>query len=790
VRGRLLVSLIGALALNVAGSTPASASAAHVSPTIGSFVAAAPANGAWTVYHRDDGHTGYDPTQPAASTAVGGWTSPALDGAVYAEPLVYNGFVYTATLSGTVYALNQSDGTVAWSKNVGAPHPKDETNVTLCGNIDPMGILSTPVIDQVANRIYVSEQLNSDTAWHVFGIDLSSHSIVLNTQIKSSVGTGLDWTIQQQRGALALANGYVYVPFGGRIGDCGPYHGWVIGVPTNGSTSLAVYESPSTAEGVWAAGGPVVDDSTGNVFFATGNAIPCSGSVNSDSVIRTGPTLGAATSFFQPNDWSNHWCGPDLDLGSTSPVLIGPSLMFMTGKYGQGFLLDPANLGGKDGQLFPAQSPYAGADVCLGTHSDATFGSFAYAAPYVYISCEGNGMVGLSVDTTAKSFTPCGSTCPAPNWFTAEATTLGPPIVAGGAVWAVSTNGGGLYGFDAATGAQIYHSAGFTSHRFSTPSEAGGQIFVGAGNAIRSFNMVSGCSSVTLSATPPGSTTSGSPVTVTASASGPSCASPQYEFWLRPSNGAWAMVQGYGPSNTFNWTNTTPAGAYYVGVHARNSTSTAPFESVASIAYTLTPQACSAVNLAAAPASPQPSGTQVTLTATATCPNANPLYEFWAKWQGSNTWQLLRGYTTSSAYVWNSTGALPGVENFGVWVHDASNSNSYDQFTSIPFTVRTATCSSVTASATPSSVVHGAGTHVTITGAASGCTNPSPLYEVWMRPASSSTWTLVRGWSSTATYDWNSTGALPGTVYFGVWTKDAASTNAYDAVASTTVTVT
>ncbi|TMF20199.1 MAG: hypothetical protein E6I36_10865 [Chloroflexi bacterium] len=283
---------------------------------------AAASTGSWPVYHHDNAHTGYDSTQPAATGAAAGWVSPTLDGQVYAEPLVFNGIVYTATLQGTVYAINQSDGTIAWSKNVGAPHPVGSGQ---CGNINPLGILGTPVIDTAANRIYVSEILNVDSAWHVFGIDLSSHLVVMDTQIPSGVGTGLDWTIEQQRGALALGNGYVYVPFGGRIGDCGPYHGWVIGVPTNGSTSVTFYESPSTAEGIWAPGGVVLDDSTGNAFFATGNAIPCSGAVNSDSVIRTASTLGTATSFFQPLDWSAHWCGPDLDLGSTAMPRSAPS---------------------------------------------------------------------------------------------------------------------------------------------------------------------------------------------------------------------------------------------------------------------------------------------------------------------------------------------------------------------------------------------------------------------------------------------------------------------------------
>jgi hypothetical protein len=132
--------------------------------------------------------------------------------------------------------------------------------------------------------------------------------------------------------------------------------------------------------------------------------------------------------------------------------------------------------------------------VCLGNTSDATFGSFAYAAPFVYVECEGNGLVALNTNTSTPSFTPCGSTCPAPNWHAGGTTTFGPPIVAAGAVW-VANDGGGLYGFNAATGAQIYHRGGFRINRFVTPAEAGGQVFVPSRTAapsssvIRSFNI-------------------------------------------------------------------------------------------------------------------------------------------------------------------------------------------------------------------------------------------------------------------------------------------------------------
>ena len=38
---------------------------------------------------------------------------------------------------------------------------------------------------------------------------------------------------QEERGGLALVNGIVYVSYSGYVGDCGNYHGWVVGVDIN-----------------------------------------------------------------------------------------------------------------------------------------------------------------------------------------------------------------------------------------------------------------------------------------------------------------------------------------------------------------------------------------------------------------------------------------------------------------------------------------------------------------------------------------------------------------------------
>src|SRR5690349_20885209 len=143
--------------------------------------------------------------------------------------------------------------------NLGAP----QTSGWQCGNINPTGILGTGVIDTTGSRIYVVAFLTQYLAYFMFGLDLATGTISLEREISPN---GFDWTIQQQRGALALSKDgtHVYIPFGGRDGDCGPYHAWVVGAPTNGGIPDELFEGPSTGAGSWAAGGVLIDDSTGH----------------------------------------------------------------------------------------------------------------------------------------------------------------------------------------------------------------------------------------------------------------------------------------------------------------------------------------------------------------------------------------------------------------------------------------------------------------------------------------------------------------------------------------------
>ncbi|HEV3258005.1 MAG TPA: PQQ-binding-like beta-propeller repeat protein, partial [Gemmataceae bacterium] len=458
----------------------------------------------------DNGHTGYDATVGAATSVTTGWTTSGLDEQVYASPVIYGGIVYVATLNNTVYALNQTDGSLVWSNHLRAPEASPNG---ACGNVAPEGILGTPVIDPGTSRIYVAS-LASDDVFRLDGLRLSDGMTQMTTVITTPTST-FDWTIEHQRGALAVANNYVYVPFGGRAGDCGQYHGYLYAVPTNGTAVTHFFQTTGTGIGIWSGGGVVVDNTTGDVYVNTGNGVgnggpdgcAADGSGNplyhNDAVERLSPTL-AELSYFMPVDWQANWCGNDQDLGSTSPLLISPTLMFTAGKWGTGFLVNPTTLGGVGGQLFPTPQTDT-ADVCFGNNFDATFGSFAYAAPYVYLECEGRGVVALGVNTAAPSFTVCTSGaggCPSPNWRSGSGLTFGPPIVAGGAVW-VADNGGGLYAYRANNGTQLFHSAGFGINRFVTAAEAGGQVFVPSGTVIRSFVMHFGVNQVSGVPAPP-----------------------------------------------------------------------------------------------------------------------------------------------------------------------------------------------------------------------------------------------------------------------------------------------
>ena len=136
MRWRFLLPLVMAVAL-------------AVQAVLGAYAAAAIP--AWTTYRHDAARSGIDPDSTSPVTPSGAWQTPALDGEVYGQPLVYGPYVYVATENDSVYKLDAASGAVVWSKHLATP---ERSSLAPCGDISPsIGITSTPVIDPATDRI-------------------------------------------------------------------------------------------------------------------------------------------------------------------------------------------------------------------------------------------------------------------------------------------------------------------------------------------------------------------------------------------------------------------------------------------------------------------------------------------------------------------------------------------------------------------------------------------------------------------------------------------------------------
>ena len=408
----------------------------------------------WTTYHGNNSRSGY--VAAAVVCPKEGWKSAALDGEVYAEPLVYDGMVLVATENDSVYALNATSGFILWRTNLGTPVPG---SALPCGDISPSGITGTPVIDQTTDTIYVVA-FQTPGEHYLVAVDVKDGGVRFS-QLADPLGS--DPLVQQERGALSFGNGRVYIPYGGLDGDCGDYHGWVVGLNADGSGGMISYEVPSQREaGIWAPSGGAMD-SSGDLFVATGNGASDGAFDYGNSVVELSPSL-RPLGYFAPTDWPQLNQG-DTDLGSVGPAFVNQSVLFQIGKEGVGYLLNSANLGGIGGQEFSEQ-------VC-----SSSFGGTAVSGSTVFVPCT-DGLVALLVSSNSFQVLWKDSGFPS-----------GPPIVTGKVVWGLDTSSGVLNGYNSSTGAGLFTFNVGGATRFTTPSVGDGSVFVAAGEYLYSFQL-------------------------------------------------------------------------------------------------------------------------------------------------------------------------------------------------------------------------------------------------------------------------------------------------------------
>ena len=144
-----------------------------------------------------------------------------------------------------------------------------------CGNIDPIGITGTPVIDESTASIFLDAMVNGSSGPRhlVFGISLRDGSLLPGWPVDVATalaanGQTFNPRDQGQRGALAIVDGVLFVPFGGHFGDCGDYHGWIIGISLHDPQVVTSWATRAGGGGIWAPGGISTDGKS--LFVATG----------------------------------------------------------------------------------------------------------------------------------------------------------------------------------------------------------------------------------------------------------------------------------------------------------------------------------------------------------------------------------------------------------------------------------------------------------------------------------------------------------------------------------------
>jgi outer membrane protein assembly factor BamB len=375
------------------------------------------------------------------------------------------GRIIAATETDRVVALDPGTGRVLWSTSLGRPLT-DVAATAGCGNIDPLGVTSTGVVDPATGTVYVVGEISDGhggVRHRLAGLDLATGRVRVSADVDPPLPRGESPLHLLQRASLALGNGRVYVPYGGNLGDCGTYSGWVVGADLSDPSRQVSFRVATNGEGgaIWQGGGAPALDADGNLYVATGNANPFPAGAPdpvryAESVVKLSPDLRVLASFKDTE------AGGDEDLSTGNPVLLPDGELFTVGKTDIGFVLRRSDL-----HRVAEVRGVCGSDPAGGPAYDP-------ATDRVFVSCRGGGIqvVELSGHRLGRRLAGADSA----------------PVVLGGTVWALDSGADRLVAFDAASGARRQSvPVGADVPVFASPSAALGLLLVGTSDGVTAF---------------------------------------------------------------------------------------------------------------------------------------------------------------------------------------------------------------------------------------------------------------------------------------------------------------
>ncbi|HKT90513.1 MAG TPA: hypothetical protein VJQ59_18855 [Candidatus Sulfotelmatobacter sp.] len=348
-------------------------------------------------YHNDNSRTGQNLNETTLtlsnvnSTQFGRLFSHTVDGFIYSQPLYVpsvkigsntHNVVFVATMNDSVYAFDAdsnsgSNASPLWKVNFTNP-AKGITTVSTsdvnCSDLitTEIGIMGTPVIDTANSTLYVIARTKESGVFYqrLHALDITSGAekfggpVVISASVsgtgKGSVNGMISFNsqIQNQRAALLLQNGLVYIAWGSHC-DKGAYHGWLMAYDETTLAQKAAWVTTANgSEGaIWQAGSGPAGDASFNTFFAVANGtfdVNTGGKDYGQALLKLAPPANntfAVSDYFEPYDGTNLDSG-DHDIGSGGVLLLpdqtgGPHvhLLVQGDKVGNIYLVNRDNMG-------------------------------------------------------------------------------------------------------------------------------------------------------------------------------------------------------------------------------------------------------------------------------------------------------------------------------------------------------------------------------------------------------------------------------------------------------------